>query len=139
MKNNYKKIFSFLIICVFTSCSIDNPVEYNIGKYYGTWLWLQTEGGFFPRIITPNPGTSVKISFKYLNTFQLIRNDSLKVTANYSLEINKNNWDKISYYNLKTFDYSFDTNAVYTQIHSYSLTIWDGAFDGFFSFYKRIN
>jgi len=139
MKNNYKKMLLFLFVCFFTGCSVNNPVENNYGKYYGTWLWLKTEGGFFPRITTPDSGTTIKICFDNFNTFELVRNDSLKVTAHYNIEVKDSYWDKISYSSIKTFDFIFDTSAVYTQVHSDSLTIWNGASDGFFSFYKKIN
>ena len=138
MKNIYKIILYFLFLLLFNTCSKDNPAGSNSTLYSGTWLWLKTVGGIFPRVITPENGMSLKVSFDNLNNYKIYRNDSLKVSANYKIEEDEYDWDKISYSNIVTYDYNFNTDTDFAEIHSDTLQIWDGMIDGYFSFYKKL-
>ena len=139
MGNYFKKILILQFFLLFASCSIDNADERSFNKYNGTWLWLRTEGGLFPRVILPEAGQTLKISFDSFGFFRIIRNDSLKVIARYKIEEAENDHDKIYYYNIISNNYEFNTVYSYSKIHLDTLGIWDGAFDGFFSFYKKID
>ena len=138
---NYKiyliRIVSLLFILPFAGCSENSPTENNFSSYYGTWLWLKTEGGFAPRVFTPKDGTTIKLYFDSFNNFRIYRNDSLKVTANYKIE-NSKFGDKISYSNTAVNNYTFYPDTGYGRIYSDTLRVWDGAIDGFFSFYKKV-
>lgn len=131
-------MLSFLFLFLFITCSEENPIGNNFNSYSGNWLWLKTEGGFFPRVITPEDGMTLKISFDNLNNYKIYRNDSLKVVANYKIEEVENDWDKLSYSNIITYDYNFNTDTDFVEIHSDTLQIWDGMIDGYFSFYKKL-
>lgn len=138
MKNHYIILLSFLLPFLFITCSENNPVENNFTSYSGTWLWLKTEGGLFPRVTIPEEGMTLKISFDNLNNYKIYRNDSLKVSANYEIEEVENDWDKISYSNITTYNFNFNTDKELSIIHSDTLEIWDGMIDGYFSLYKKI-
>ncbi len=130
-------IFLFLFLLV--SCTEENLTESLFSQYNGTWLWLKTEGGLFPRVFTPENGVTIKVVFDNLNNFKIYRNDSLKVLANYKIEKSEYDRDKITYSNITTYNYHYTTVADYAKIYSDTLEIWDGSFDGYFSFYKKIN
>jgi hypothetical protein len=130
-------IILLIIIWLFTSCSENSPTENNFSSYYGTWLWLKTEGGFSPRVFTPKEGTTLKLYFDSFNNFRIYRNDSIKVAANYRIQ-NSQYGDKISYSNVTSYNYTFYQDTGFGRIYSDTLYIWDGAIDGFFSFYKKI-
>ena len=137
MKNFYKILLLLLSLLLIT-CSDDNSVNNTRSPYNGKWLWLKTVGELFPRVITPNEGTTIKINYDELYTFKLYRNDSLKVEANYKIEESENDWDKISYSNISTNNYNFYSNPEYAEINTDTLLIWDGVIDGYFRFYKKI-
>ena len=138
MKNIFVKILCVFFLFLFNTCSNDNPVSSNSNQYYGTWVWLKTEGGYSPRVIVPATGTELKISFDYFNNYKLYLNDTLKVIATYQIEEIENNWDKLSYSNVATYNYNFSGNNEFIEKHSDTLQIWNGAADGFFSFYKKL-
>ena len=140
MKKNYLCAFLLLCACVFYSCSKENSTESNYSKYEGTWLWYRTVGGFAPRVITPKEGTTIKIRFDRFGFFKKFRNDSLKVCAKYSFE--KAEWDcydRIVYTDIVTFNYTFNADYDHAQLTTDTLMIWDGAFDGYSSWYKKID
>ena len=87
---------------------------------------------------TTATGTELKISFDYFNNYKLYLNDTLKVIATYQIEEIENNWDKLSYSNVATYNYNFSGNNEFIEKHSDTLQIWNGAADGFFSFYKKL-
>ncbi len=138
MKNNFIKILIILFPILITDCSVDNTEEKTSNKYLGTWVWLKTEGGIGPRIITPADGATLTVSFYPLSIFRLTHNDTLKVSANYNILVMSNDWDKISYKNITTYNYNFFQNEGYAEINTDTLIIWDGFIDGYFSFYKKI-
>ena len=117
MNNNYIKILCFLFLFLFNTCSEENPIGSNSNLYNGTWLWQKTVGGLFPRVITPEDGMTLKISFDNLNNYRIYRNASLKVSANYKIEEIENDWDKLTYSNIKTYDYNFSKNTDFVEIH----------------------
>jgi hypothetical protein len=137
VKNNYLFLILISFVFLFISCSEKNPVENNESKYSGTWIWLNTVGGIFPRKFTPAEGGPLKISFDEQHLFRKYRNDSLKVICNYNIEEVKNNRDKISYFNVTTYDYYFTSEPEYVNLKNDTLEIWDGVIDGYFSFFKK--
>ncbi|MFA6598409.1 MAG: hypothetical protein WCS69_11840 [Ignavibacteriaceae bacterium] len=139
MKKNYLYILLFFCFSL-VSCFDDDAIEYNITKYNGKWLWLKTVGGFGPTLSTPKEGETIKISFDdHLSEFSISRNDTTKVTAKFKVEKAEDGRDKISYTNVATWDYYFNSEPNYTQIKTDTLEIWDGMIDGYFSFYKKID
>ena len=139
MRNKYFGIILVLCSVLMLYCSEENPSESIYNKYQGTWLWFRTVGGIVPRVITPKEGVTIKISYDKKGLFRKFRNDSLKVTANYNIEDSDYNRDKISYSNVVTNDYHFDSKYQFLRLTADTLNIWDGVDDGFFSFYKKIN
>ena len=138
MNNILIKILCFIFLFLFNTCSDENPVSSNTNQYYGSWVWLKTVGGFAPRVIVPAPGTELKISFDYFNNYKLYLNDTLKVSANYKIEVVENGWDKLSYSNIVTYNYNFSGYNEFIEKHSDTLQAWDGMIDGYFSFYKKV-
>jgi hypothetical protein len=136
VKDNYVKLFYLLFVFVFITCSDENPVENDFNIYNGTWLWLKTQGGLFPRVIVPEEGVTTEIHFNNGN-FKICRNDSVKVNAIYKIENYDTIWDKISYSNIMTDNYNFKSGPDLAAIYSDTLAIWDGMIDGFFSIYKK--
>jgi hypothetical protein len=90
------------------------------------------------RVIYPDEGVKIKIVFGTFSTFKIFRNDTLKVVGNYIFEGSQNGYDKINYSNIVTYNYNFYQTSGYAQIHSDTLSIWDGAYDGFTDYYKKI-
>lgn len=138
MKSNLKNIIILLCLLVFTGCT-DNPTESIFGKYNGTWQWLETSGGFFGRVITPEKGVTVKIFYGKLNTYKLYCNDTLKVQANYNFEGSEKGYDKITYSNIITYNYNFYQTNCYSRVYSDTLLSTDGYTDGYTSYYKKIH
>ncbi|GEM_PF-3015267 len=127
-----------LILLISSLSCTDDIVQSSNDGLNGEWQWIKTEGGFAPHVIVPEPGTSLIISFQYNRNFILFRNDSIKVTAKYDEADYENNWNKkITFKNINTFNYSFEFDSVFVKIDSDTLTIWDGMFDGFFSYYLK--
>lgn len=137
--NQYLRIILLFCFVVIISCSEENYLESSSIKYHGTWLWFRTVGGIFPKVFTPEEGTTIKVNFNKQGIFKIFRNDSLKVIANYKVEALEHNRDKISYFNVVTNNFYFNSRTDYVQIKKDTLEIWDGMFDGYFSFYKKIN
>jgi len=138
-RNNLLWIILLLSFSVFINCSEESPTENSYRQYNGTWLWLRTVGGTAPRVFTPPEGVTIKISYNELGIFRKLRNDSIKVMANYSIEVSQYDRDKISYSNITTYDFHFDSSSEYAQLRTDTLEIWDGVIDGYFSFYKKIH
>ena len=136
--NNYLNIFCFLFLFLLNACSDENPIVSNSNLYNGDWLWLKSVGGLFPRVVTPKEGMTLQIKIDKQNNYRIYRNDSLKVSANYKIEEVENDWDKLSYSNIITYDYNFNTETDFVKIISDTLKVWDGMIDGYFSFYKRL-
>ncbi len=138
MKAKKKYLILLLFSLLFVTCTDDSSTEAPFSKYQGTWLWIQTSGGLFPRVTTPPPGTTVKIIFDSYGLYHEYRNDSLKVFAKYNVSESNQSRDKISFSEVTTFNYHFYFNAGYAMIKSDTLDIWDGNMDGYFSLYKKI-
>lgn len=98
------------------NCSEENPTESLTAKYQGSWSWFRTVGGIFPRVITPEEGTTIKINFDSQGVFRKFRNDTLKVIAKYRVDESQHNLDKITYSEVITYDYIFNTEFNYAQI-----------------------
>lgn len=132
-------LFFFLfLLTTLTGCK-ENPVTISKSKYNGSWLWMQSVGGFLGRVILPEEGEVIIIMYDEFNTYKLFKNDTLKVFATYAVEESKNGVDKISYSNHVKFDYYFDEHPEYADIRSDTLVLWDGYYDGYFSYYKKVN
>ena len=130
----------FMIVLIFSiiRCDLDkNPISSYSSKYEGKWRWIKTVGGFAPIVITPDEGTTVIIKYDNKNTFKLFRNDTLKVSAKYNIEQTDYYRDKILYLNIVTYDYHFNRDYEYVYLSGDTLDIWDGAMDGFFSWYIK--
>jgi hypothetical protein len=139
MKNILTIIISFYCSYNFINCSEISPTENSNTKYNGTWLWFQTVGGIFPRVMKPENGTMLKISYDRQGKFKIYRNDSLKVIAGYYIGQVEHNQEKISYYDVVTVNnFYFDAEPDYPALLTDTLVLWDGAYDGFFSFYKKL-
>ncbi len=138
MKDYSLRIFILLFIIVTSNCSEDNPVGTGTYKYLGVWTWMRTVGGIFPTVREPENGEVIKIYFDDNKVFKLVKNDSIKVFSKYLVEEKENEWDRITYSNIKTFNYYYNTTLNFAQIKSDTLIIWDGYIDGYFSFYKRV-
>jgi hypothetical protein len=134
--------FLFVFIVIFfllVGCNVDkNPISIYSGKYEGKWCWIKTEGGLFPKVMTPEEGVTIIIQYNNKNIFRIFRNDSLKVIAHYTIEKADYGRDRISYDNIVTYDYYFNRDTEYAKIYSDTLDIWDGDLDGFFSWYIKI-
>lgn len=126
-----------LFLLILISCSNENSVESNSNKYLGSWRWIKTVGGFAPRVIVPKDGVTTKLIFESNISLKILRNDTLKVFAFYKIEGSENGRDKISYTNVQTFGYTFDREYEYLEIHTDTLVIWDGIYDGYFRFYIK--
>ena len=136
MKNRYlQKIFLLLFFLSIYSC--ENSVESNYDKYYGEWIWQKTEGGIFPRIIKPEEGVTVIISFDIFGNYRVIRNDTLKLIAQYSIAKTDHDFDKVTFSNIITNSNGYIDTIQYAKISENLLEIWDGAIDGFFSTYIK--
>ena len=128
-------ITAFLL---FMNCTTDkNLVSSELNQYIGTWRWINTTGGLFPRVIVPEDGENVIIQFDSKNAFRLFRSDTLKVSAQYSLEKAEHTFDKISYSNTVTYGYNFNRSAEYVHAHGDTLDVWDGMIDGYLSLYVK--
>lgn len=138
MKSILRIIFVLIFGLLYTSCSETSSSESEFSKYTGTWLWIKTTGGFAGVEITPAEGTSLKISFDEFGRFRLYRNDSLKVIATSTVKQSKNVYDIISYSDITTFNFSFDSSNDYAYLQNDTLSLWDGMYDGFFSAFKKI-
>ena len=138
MKDRFLRILILLFLIATFNCSEDNPVGSEADKYYGVWTWMKTVGGIFPTVREPENGDVIKIYFDDNEIFKLVKNDSIKVFSKYIVEEKENEWDRITYSNIKTYNYYFNPSINYTQLKSDTLIIWDGYMDGYFSFYKRV-
>jgi len=121
------------------SCSDNDSLQSDYFKYKGTWLWLKTEGGFIGEVTTPEEGTSVKINFDEFGRYRLFRNDSIKVSANFKIQKTEDGYDRISYFDVTSFNFHFAAESNYAKRTNDTLTLWDGMADGYFSFFKKIN
>jgi len=138
MKSYFLQIILILSFFILTDCDPDkNPVAGEPSQYAGTWRWIKTVGGIFPRVITPEEGSSLKLYFSDGHTFKIFRNDSMKVVAHYKIESEDSAWDKISYSQIETYDFHFSGDTEYAYIYSDTLQIWDGMDDGFYGFFVK--
>ncbi len=138
MRGLYFSIVGLLFILLFIHCEVDkSPVSSTLNPYAGTWRWVKTVGGLFPRVITPDEGTTVKINYDYNHSFRLFRNDSLKVMARYEILSAEDYGDQIKYSDIKIYNYQFFQNFEYAQIDTDTLMTWDGMCDGFYSYFIR--
>ena len=136
MKYIYKIIFPYFFL---VGCLNESPTENNFNKYNGTWIWLKTVGGIGPRVFEPEDGITTKIRYDGYKIFKILRNDTLKVIGHYKIDEAENGYDIILYSDIITYNYRYDVDSEFAQISSDSLVVWDGAFDGYFSFYKKIH
>ena len=136
-----KRVLPLFIIIFAASitynCSESNPTESAFGKYQGSWVWTKTVGGFFPRVILPNMGHRIVRSY-LANTFVLTENSDFKMTANIKIQNSEFGDEKVTYSNIKTYDYYFDDRPEYISVKSDTMVVWDGMIDGFYSFFERI-
>ena len=135
----YYFLFNIIIVFLFiVRCDIDkNPISSYSDKYEGKWRWIQTAGGLFPSVSTPKDGLILIIQYDKENKFRIFKNDTIKVIADYTYEKADSLRDKISYKNIVTYDFYFNRNYEYAYLHGDTLEIWDGMFDGYFSWYIK--
>lgn len=98
-----------LIICLvpmlleLTTCSQPSgPTDLNVALVSGSWLWISSEGGLFPRVITPPPRTIFIDTYSYFGSYSRRRNDTLVLTARYSL-VNENTGILLQYADIQTY------------------------------------
>lgn len=130
-------ITTFLLLM---NCTVNkNPISSDTNPYVGTWRWIKTVGGLFPRVITPGEGLTIKINYDNSYTYRVFRNDILKMISHYKIKpIEYYYYDnKILYTNIVTYNYHFNQDAEYARIYSDTLEIWDGMIDGYFSWYIK--
>jgi hypothetical protein len=139
MKSGYLPVIVSLFSIILMSCSDNDSTQSDYYKYKGTWLWLKTEGGFIGEVKTPEEGTSLKIILDEFGRYRLFRNDSIKVIANFKIQKTENSYDRISYFDVTSFNYYFTAESNYANRRNDTLMLWDGMDDGYFSFFKKIN
>jgi hypothetical protein len=81
----------FLAICalIFTSCSIFGTDSHSVhSKIVGRWQWIRSEGGLFPKVITPDcTGVPERhLIFKADHTYLSFQTDSLVQKGKYTLK-----------------------------------------------------
>ncbi len=91
MKKNGKVIATFVFATILFSqvlagCS-DNgsAVDPAVSQLSGSWIWVRSEGGFFPRVLIPPAGTIVKDYYSPGGIFSRRRNDTIVVSARYAI------------------------------------------------------
>lgn len=134
-KNFLQKLIILSFVMVAFSC--ENSTEIQRDKLIGEWSWKKTEGGFFGQTIEPLEGVSIVICFESTGIYKIFRNDTLKLIANYKIGKGFENYDKISYSNIKTIDYKYHQEYDYVTISDKTLILWDGSDDGYFSSYLK--
>lgn len=138
MKNNAPRFIVLLGLLLFVTCTVNrDPLSNSYDKYEGSWRWIKTIGGFAPRVITPEEGQTVIIRYDDQLKYRLFRNDTLKVSAHYSIEKTDHYGDKFIYTHISTYDYHFDRESEFATLHGDTIEIWDGMIDGYFSWYVR--
>jgi hypothetical protein len=132
----FLKYIVILSLLLGLGCKREYTTEPESGKYGGKWLWVKSVGGKSGVEIKPEEGTKIVRYYKN-DTFRLYRNDTLKVLAEYEINGQIQDLDKIVYSDIRTFDYYFDPEIEYARLDSAGLQVWDGLIDGYFSFFTR--
>jgi hypothetical protein len=89
--NIHSIVFAFLgvflaSLLMLEACSDpDGPTDSDLTRVSGSWLWISSEGGLFPRVITPPPGTAIIDFYSSHGNFSRRKNDTLVMTAQYLL------------------------------------------------------
>jgi hypothetical protein len=123
----------FILALLILSCS-EEPAGTDNSKRItikGSWLWVQSSGGFFGKIITPPAGTKVIHTYTTDSFFYVSRNDTILISSRYQIETN-NSVDRIVY----------DDTTMVDQLIRYlsadTLNLSDGYWDGFCSLFVRV-
>lgn len=91
MKHNDKVIARFVFVTILFSqvlvgCSDNGSVvDPAVLQLSGSWIWVRSVGGFVPRVLIPPAGTIVKDYYSPGGIFSRQRNDTIVVSARYSL------------------------------------------------------
>ena len=128
--------FSFLI---FGCTQGTGPSNSTVSQLSGSWRWIQSVGGIFPRVVTPPSGSVVEDSFTPDGAFSRVVNDTTVVTATYSVT-DENNGPFIGYTNVQTYHgYTFEGYGEWFQVENDTLRLTENASDGFQHTYVRAN
>jgi hypothetical protein len=126
--------FCFLI---FGCTQGTGPSNSTVSQLSGSWRWVQSVGGIFPRVVTPPSGTVVEDSFTPDGAFSRVVNDTTVVTATYFLT-DENNGPFIRYTNVQTYHgYTFEGSGESIQVENDTLRLTENVTDGFQHTYVR--
>ncbi len=91
MKISGEVIAPFVFVTILFSqalvgCS-DNgsAVGPGVSQLSGSWIWVRSVGGFFPRVLIPPAGTIVRDYYSPGGIFSRHRNDTIVVSARYTI------------------------------------------------------
>ncbi len=135
MKNNGKVITPFVLVSllfsqVLVGCS-DNgsAVDPAVSQLSGSWIWVRSEGGFFPQVLVPPAGTIVKDYYSPGGIFSRHRNDTIVVSARYSLS-ERSTGLLLTFTDIKSFfGYEFFAVDEWLQFEGDSLWLIDNGAD----------
>ena len=132
----------FIIVIILSQFSCKWPTSPDT-RFYGSWNWINTTGGFAVQSYSPPP--SILIKFNNDSICSIYRNDTLLYNRNYSIRYDvlyrlpDSTYDTT--YSLRFFDTISDTIISYKEfttsyentytINNDTLIIWDLRSDGF--------
>jgi hypothetical protein len=132
MKNIFIHIlFSLLLLTI--ACKENSTQAANQSGLVGKWLWKQTTGGIAPRTFYPAGNNIYLLQITKDNNFIESRNDTVTFSDYFIIYIDTTYKEQII-----DFTNSNRNNIEVNKVSSDSLTLWDGMFDGYFSFYTRV-
>jgi len=78
-------ILGVVLVAVGACSDVGTPPDPNNYLIFGSWRWIRSEGGDFPRVLAPEPGTTVIDSYSLEGNYCKHRNDTLLMAARYYL------------------------------------------------------
>lgn len=128
MKNNDKVITSFAVVTILFSqvlagCSdVGSAVDPAVAQLSGSWIWVRSEGGFVPRVLIPPAGTVIKDYYSPGGIFSRHRNDTIVVTARYSIS-ERGSGPLLTFTDINSF-FGYDFFAVDEWLQFEGDTLW---------------